>query len=400
MQRDVLWLLSGMTLGLGVVGLSGCDDAPRGQAASSAKAPILASGLARPLGSDGEAAHPPSGRWCGAPPLAEGMRFLGSPDVDGCPKFLDGGKMPDGKDSSPEYVELPRSSRAFFDEVLTKMRRADINHAPLCCYNWHEKTPGGRPLVSGDQALTAGLISDLAPLNNFHPESIEQLQQPPEALRERLVQHWLEQAQLEHASIASFARARLELLSLGAPRELLQAYIQAARDELDHTQVCLGVAQSWGAPRTRLGALYLPHYDRSQVPAMDRQTALTALAANTLDEAFEPEASAALGLYRASQRATCPALGALLSQVAHDERRHAAIALATLRWCHTQGVRLPAPSAARAQDTQASPAAGADPPHLALSSGALWGEIDTSEWQALRGLCRAELIDPCLRQLA
>src|SRR5690606_16191185 len=155
MQRDLLWLLSGLTLSFGAAGLSGCDEAPGGNAPANGAAPILSSALARPAGSDGEAPHPPSGRWCGAPPVAEGMRFLGSPDMDGCPKFLDAGKMPEGKDSSPEYVELPRSSRAFFDDILTKMRRADLNHAPLCCYNWHEKTPGGRPLVSGDHALTA-----------------------------------------------------------------------------------------------------------------------------------------------------------------------------------------------------------------------------------------------------
>ena len=43
---------------------------------------------------------------------------------------------------------------------------------------------------------------------------------------------WAEIAALEHASVASFARFTLQLLSLGAPPELLADVGQASADEI------------------------------------------------------------------------------------------------------------------------------------------------------------------------
>ena len=43
----------------------------------------------------------------------------------------------------------------------------------------------------------------------------------------------------EHASVASFARFTLDLLSLGAPPGLLSAAFHAGQEEISHTQLCL-----------------------------------------------------------------------------------------------------------------------------------------------------------------
>ena len=42
-------------------------------------------------------------------------------------------------------------------------------------------------------------------------------------LRREIGNRWLQQAEAEHASIASFARHTLQLMSLGAPSQLLIA---------------------------------------------------------------------------------------------------------------------------------------------------------------------------------
>src|SRR5262245_52773660 len=57
---------------------------------------------------------------------------------------------------------------------------------------------------------------------------------------------WARAAQYEHASVASFARFSLELLALGAPSDLIARAHRAAIDELEHTELALGVARALG----------------------------------------------------------------------------------------------------------------------------------------------------------
>ena len=55
---------------------------------------------------------------------------------------------------------------------------------------------------------------------------------------------WIGSAESEHASIASFARHTLQLLSLNAPADLLIASQTAAIDEVRHTEASYGVANA------------------------------------------------------------------------------------------------------------------------------------------------------------
>ena len=50
--------------------------------------------------------------------------------------------------------------------------------------------------------------------------------------RAQLAAHWAHLGQMEHASIAAFARFGLQLLSLGAPSELVEACNHALADEI------------------------------------------------------------------------------------------------------------------------------------------------------------------------
>ena len=47
---------------------------------------------------------------------------------------------------------------------------------------------------------------------------------------------WLRQAEEEHASVASFARHTLQLMSFGAPSELLKESQRASVDEIKHAK--------------------------------------------------------------------------------------------------------------------------------------------------------------------
>jgi hypothetical protein len=58
-------------------------------------------------------------------------------------------------------------------------------------------------------------------------------------------EHWTKLGQMEHASIAAFARLQLQLLALGAPPDLVQACNQALIDETAHTRLCFGLASAY-----------------------------------------------------------------------------------------------------------------------------------------------------------
>lgn len=377
MQPDLRWLLAGLGLGASALALVSCD-----QGSSSTGAAPTATVTAVPIGSDGERIHPPEGKWCATPEVAKSLVILGSPEVDGCMKFLDGARIPKEKELSPEYIDMPRSTYGFYDDIQTKMRRSAINHAPLCCYNWREKTPGGRPLVdrtNDSKALVAALV-EAAPTSGSKLE----LARPPENALPHILRHWRTQAQLEHASVASFAQARLELIALGAPRDLVRRYAAAAREELQHTLLALDVLHALGGARLRFGTIPLPR--PSQPEPTLRQAALLKMARRSADEAFEPEATAALGLYNAAERCVCPVLKGILTRIATDERRHARLALDTVAWCLGES----------SSDEQLSLPHFVDDGVLSVQApderaARAYGVISEADWVAARTRCRGPL---------
>ena len=141
-------------------------------------------------------------------------------------------------------------------------------------------------------------------------------------------QAWRREASYEHASVASFSRASLELMAHGAPMALLERTHRAALDELEHTRLCMQVAKDLDGQDATLGP----------VPALPpRNEDMEGLAVRTLQEAYLPErcavaeAKAALALTRSQ-----PAQDAL-QIIIEDETRHCELALDILRWCLQRG---------------------------------------------------------------
>ena len=142
--------------------------------------------------------------------------------------------------------------------------------------------------------------------------------------RATLAAHWSRLGQMEHASIAAFARFNLQLLSLGAPGELIEACNQALVDETAHTRLCFALASQYGGTRVGPGKL--------EVRDCFEDMSLTAILKLVIREGCIGETVAALEAVEAAARATDPAVKAALLRIARDEQSHAELAFKFLNW--------------------------------------------------------------------
>lgn len=136
--------------------------------------------------------------------------------------------------------------------------------------------------------------------------------------------HWQAAAQMEHASIAAFARFTLQLLQLGAPHELCLASQQAMRDETEHARLCFALASRYaGAP---LGPGGLP------LAGALEEMSLATIARVTFLEGCLGETHAALEAAESLALATDPDVQHALGHIAADEQRHAELAWRFIAW--------------------------------------------------------------------
>jgi hypothetical protein len=182
---------------------------------------------------------------------------------------------------------------------------------------------GGRPFVVDGRPRTATLVG-----------------MPAEV--DRLAAAWAQAGLYEHASVASFARFGLELLTLGAPPELLRAVSRASTDELEHARLCFGLAHRFAGAPVGPGPLAIP----GDVLARRGDPVATALA--LFEEGCVNESIAACEAADAAERCSDAQVKEVLETLAVDERRHAVAAWVALRWLiATHGERVAAPLRAR-----------------------------------------------------
>jgi hypothetical protein len=143
--------------------------------------------------------------------------------------------------------------------------------------------------------------------------------------RRRLGGAWAADAQLEHASVASFSRLSLELLAFGAPAELIELSHRAALDEVRHSQLCFALASAYAGTELAPSALPMgPHV------ALARD--LSALVASAVLEGCVGETLAAVQASEQRERASDPAVKRALSTIAEDEARHAELSWRIVAW--------------------------------------------------------------------
>ena len=180
----------------------------------------------------------------------------------------------------------------------------------------------GRPfLVAGHPRLAPSAVR-----NDWYGERVERSPacDTDPALRAAIARGWLDQGLMEHASVAAFARFTLQLLSLGAPADLVAASASAMGDEIRHARDCFALARRHldhdiGPAQLALGG------------ALDEMD-LSAIVLGTLREGCIGETVAALEAAEALQHCQDPAARAVLARIAVEEGRHAELAWRFVAW--------------------------------------------------------------------
>jgi hypothetical protein len=216
--------------------------------------------------------------WCAAPTEAA-VWATSAKRADGC----------------PVEVAVPEVTRSEMPAPGKYAVREDDGN---CCFRIPYGSPcKGRPFLDGDRAVVAGVTAGAGDA-------------------------WVAAALDEHASIASFARATLELMAVGAPPALIGGCQRAALDELAHAQGCFAMA-------ARHGCAVEPGPIEALAP---RGGGLAAVARDTFVEGCVGETIGAAIAAAARDAAEDPEERALMTRIADDEARHAELAWQTVAW--------------------------------------------------------------------
>jgi len=130
----------------------------------------------------------------------------------------------------------------------------------------------------------------------------------------------------EHASVASFSRATLEMMEHGAPANLLDRTLVAAREEIKHAKMAFALAKEFAARPFHVGKL-------NGELGIIGGNGLVEFAERTIREACIGETQAVLQA-AASRRFTSAdgRVGEYVRAVFSEEMRHAELAWATVQW--------------------------------------------------------------------
>ncbi len=269
-----------------------------------------------PPGPPGPPSHPPlpscpSGEFCAPAKTMKKYADKKSPVKLACPTAIKSEEH-DRKDT-PTGMPAMNAARFTFDEAETKAKQ-DAGDKTTCCYDWVIMCPGGRPLLDEDTPTTA-------PVQRGSSWAGARLRRKPDA---RLARVWLDDARLEHASVAAFARATIELMAVGAPADLIAAHQRAALDEIEHARLCFALGSAYAGEPVEPGPL----------PALaPRAPDLERLARDTFVEGCVGETISALAAARAARGAE----RGVWRRLATDEADHAALAWRTLAWLVSRG---------------------------------------------------------------
>lgn len=241
----------------------------------------------------------------------------------------------------------------------------------------------GRPFLVAGRARTAQLASR----EDWHCAEVapDVSALSPQA-RAALARYWHDAALMEHASIAAFSRFVLDLMSLGAPPELVDDATRAMLDESRHTQACFGLANAFA------GASFGPS-PLSVQGSLD-QRSLREIVITTVREGCIGETVAAMEAAEALAHASDPAVRSTLARITEDELSHAALAFRFVRWAIAhfgEEVRNIAD-----QTFEAELSAGPAPVEASELAVPSHGLLSSAQRAELRSRALAELVAPTL----
>lgn len=187
----------------------------------------------------------------------------------------------------------------------------------------------GRPLRRrGEPVLPAASETDDAPTWGDDRAFVElEVSALPEETRREVAAGWLEDARTEHASVAAFSRLALDLLSIGAPPNLVMRAHSAAMDEVEHARKAYAVA-------SRFAGYTLEPTRYPEAAAIEpREVSSLTVARESLLEGVVGEAACAALLSRGASEVTNEVLARHLARLAVDEAGHAELARDIVRHC-------------------------------------------------------------------
>ncbi len=251
-----------------------------------------------------------------------------------------------------------------------------------CCYPF-DSACCGRPLSVDGRArvATARPRGDWADTAQVSAAGLA-----PEA-RAVLAAAWLEEALLEHASVASFARFTLDLMAAGAPPELLVDAQRAGLDEVAHARACFALAGDFGGEAVGPGPL--------SMQGVSPSGSLAQAAAAAVIEACVGETVAAVEARVRAERVADPAIRAALAQIAEDESRHAELGWRFVRWALAEGGAEVAAAVTAAFEQALSAPVSPAPDALPAEVLRAAGRLPAADCVALRAQIRREVLLPC-----
>lgn len=267
-----------------------------------------------------------------------------------------------------------------------------VDHEGYCCYLLTaERPPSGRPFVVSGEHRVAALRRSDEWMSSFDGAA-EEL----DSITARsLATAWLDDAQLEHASIASFARLTLELLAHGAPPSLVTASQEASLDEIRHAEACFALGSRFAGASFGPGPLDLG--------GAELERDLVRLAVATFEEGCVGETVAALAAGEACHLASDPSVVQVLAGIAADEARHAELGWRIVAWAIERGGDAVARAVRRSFEQLVARLGTVEAPELddAIDRAALrrFGRLTPAELSELRMQCFTQVIAPCFEAL-
>ena len=178
----------------------------------------------------------------------------------------------------------------------------------------------GATRATRSEVLTFGISDDQASWNM--PISVSMIENSTYNYDVGL--QWLQQAEGEYASVASFARHTLQLMSIGAPSELLEASQAASIDEIKHAKMCYGLASTFMEKDVVPGVL--------DVDNSLGELELKDIIRSVIQEGCIEETLAAIEAHYRESLTQDTSVKFALKEIADDETRHAKLAWDTISW--------------------------------------------------------------------
>ena len=147
---------------------------------------------------------------------------------------------------------------------------------------------------------------------------------PNNSYNQEIGRRWLEQAELSHAALASFARNTLYLMSLGSTSGLLVTSQESGVDKIKHAKLFYGFASAFLDTDLAPGPL--------DVEGCLDETDLRFITRSLIMDGCIEETIGAIEVRLRANYAEDPAIKAALTQVASEEMNHAQFAWDTLEW--------------------------------------------------------------------